>query len=171
MSRNFLHLIRCGFAPPPVESDADLLRRFIDHRDESAFATIMDRHGPMVWAVCRNTLPNRADAEDVFQATFFALSRGAKAVRHPERLAAWLHGAAVRVAGGVKRVHARRVRYERAAARTEADSPVADAAWGELLLAAHEEVAAMSPALRAAFILCDIEGWSSGRRRPGSGCG
>ena len=42
--------------------DADLLRRFIDGRDELAFAAIVRRHGPLVWGICRNRLPSEAVA-------------------------------------------------------------------------------------------------------------
>src|SRR5207248_2253607 len=54
-------------------ADAELVRRFARTRDEPAFAELLRRHGPMVWAVCRHLLSNDADAEDAFQATFLAL--------------------------------------------------------------------------------------------------
>jgi len=37
-------------------SDKDLLQRFAMHRDESAFAALFHRHGPMVHGVCRRVL-------------------------------------------------------------------------------------------------------------------
>ena len=33
--------------------DADLLDRFVRHRDERAFEELVRRHGALVWAVCR----------------------------------------------------------------------------------------------------------------------
>src|SRR5437870_2244884 len=39
--------------PPP--SDEQLLERFI-RRDQAAFAVLLERHGPMVWTVCRRLL-------------------------------------------------------------------------------------------------------------------
>jgi len=97
--------------------DAELLARSRD--DHTAFAELVARHGPMVWGVCRHLL-SEADAEDAFQATFVALLRSA--VRDGAVLAAWLHGAAVRVSLAARREPGRRRVRERAGGwRTPAD--------------------------------------------------
>ena len=58
-------------------SDRELLLRFAAEHDEDAFAALMQRHGPMVWRVCRRLLHDSHAAEDVFQATFLVLARKA----------------------------------------------------------------------------------------------
>src|SRR4051812_45008024 len=58
-------------------SDADLLARFRDTRDEAAFELLLYRHGPMVWTACCRLVRDRHAAEDAFQATFLALARRA----------------------------------------------------------------------------------------------
>lgn len=78
-----------------------LLARFLAGRGEvaeSAFATIVERHGPMVLRVCRILLGDAHEAEDAAQATFLALARRAGSLRNPERLANWLYGVAHRTA-------------------------------------------------------------------------
>src|SRR6516165_11765966 len=77
--------------------DAVLLDRYIRQRDEGAFAALVERHGPMVFGLCRRALPRVQDAEDAFQATFLVLARRAPVVR-PETLVPWLYGVARRVA-------------------------------------------------------------------------
>src|SRR5437660_285773 len=80
-----------------VVSDAELLKRFALRHDESAFAALVTRHGPMVFRVCRRVLQEDHGAEDAFQAAFLVLARKAQDIRSADRLAAWLYGVAYRV--------------------------------------------------------------------------
>jgi RNA polymerase sigma factor (sigma-70 family) len=158
MNRHLLQIVLRQTDVLTADADPHLLRRYVASRDEAAFAALVKRHGPMVWAVCRQSVPNHADAEDAFQATFLALAQSAKGIRTPERLAGWLHAAAVRIAAKAKRSFTRRVRHEHTSARPESDSPVSAAAWGDLQAAVHAEVSGLPPSLRAVFVLCDLEG-------------
>src|SRR5215468_8855333 len=114
------HLHRLSSDPDEV-SDAALLDRFLRGGDESAFATLVCRHGPMVLGLCRRLLGNGHDADDAFQDTFLTLARSAPAVRHPEALACWLHGVALRLARKARTAAERRRRREARAARGEPD--------------------------------------------------
>ena len=74
--RSVIEHIRRAVTP---EGDGELLGRFVERRDEAALAALVDRHGPMVWGVCRRLLSHH-DAEDAFQATFIVLVRKAASV-------------------------------------------------------------------------------------------
>ena len=63
------------------QTDGQLLRRYVDQRDETAFAVLVRRHGSMVLAVCRRMLRHAEDAEDAFQATFVVLARAGFTLR------------------------------------------------------------------------------------------
>jgi RNA polymerase sigma factor (sigma-70 family) len=78
--------------------DAELLDRFARYGDQPAFEVLLQRHGPMVFGVCRRLLLNRADAEDAFQASFLVLVRKARTLNRSDRLGPWLYGVAYRVA-------------------------------------------------------------------------
>jgi DNA-directed RNA polymerase specialized sigma24 family protein len=71
-------------------SDAQLLGRFLDGRDEAAFAALVERHGPLVLATCRAVVRDRDDAEDAFQATFLLLARKGLSLRDRAALGGWL---------------------------------------------------------------------------------
>src|ERR1700712_4221607 len=75
-------------------TDGQLLGRFVEHRDEDAFAALVRRHGPMVWGVCRRVLASDPDAEDAFQATFLVLVRKSACVMPREMVGNWLYGVA-----------------------------------------------------------------------------
>ena len=61
-------------------TDGQLLGCYVEHRNETAFAALVRRHGPMVWRVCRRVLTHHQDAEDAFQATFLVLVRRAGSI-------------------------------------------------------------------------------------------
>ena len=89
MGRSLLHIVlRHADALGAGEGtpDAELVARFARTKDEAAFAELVRRHGPMVWSVCRHLLPDEADAEDAFQATFLALVRSAGRIRCARRV-------------------------------------------------------------------------------------
>jgi RNA polymerase sigma factor (sigma-70 family) len=140
--------------------DAELLRRFARAADHAAFEELVRRHGPLVWAVCRQALPDHADAEDAFQAVFLALVRSADRIRDGRALPAWLHGVALRAAARVRRQGARVRAREHRAARPEADGSVPASAWDALVAVVHEEVQRLPDAERTAFVLCELQGVS-----------
>ena len=80
------------------QSDAALLREFVSQKSEDAFAAILQRHGPLVLAVCRRSLRDNTDAEDAFQATFLILAQKANAIGKRESVSSWLYKVAYRVA-------------------------------------------------------------------------
>src|SRR5262249_58407768 len=81
-----------------MDSDRDLLRRFNEDGDQSAFAAIVQRHTALVFGVCRRALAQQEDAEDACQATFLILARKAKSIRWQPSIANWLHTTARPVA-------------------------------------------------------------------------
>src|SRR5581483_9683476 len=83
-------------------SDADLLQRFAAHRDEAAFAALVERFGPMVLGVCGRVVGDVHAAEDAFQATFLVLARKAPSLVRQELVGNWLWGVAYRTARRVK---------------------------------------------------------------------
>ena len=98
------------------QSDVRLLDQFsTGHREaaEAAFATLVERHGPMVLRVCRGVLGDSHDVHDAFQATFLVLVRKAGSLWVRDSLGPWLHGVALRVANKAKVAAARRKAHER----------------------------------------------------------
>src|SRR3982751_4871863 len=88
------HLCRAGLLRDGAGlSDGQLLGRFLERREEAALAALVQRHGPMVWGVCRRLLSHH-DAEDAFQATFLVLVRKAASVYPRAKVGHWLYGVA-----------------------------------------------------------------------------
>jgi RNA polymerase sigma factor (sigma-70 family) len=137
--------------------DADLLARFAQGGDESAFRVLVWRHGPLVWRTCRHLLGDTPDAEDAFQAAFLALAR--KAGRFPvESLAGWLHRVAWQAALDARAAARRRRGLEqrlRAAAKPDAAE---DVGRGELYSVLDEELTGLPERLRVPLVLRYLEG-------------
>jgi RNA polymerase sigma factor (sigma-70 family) len=140
--------------------DRVLLERFHAGRGDadssSAFAALVERHGPMVLGVCRDVLHNLHDAEDAAQATFLILARSGASIRRADSLASWLFGVALRVAARSKAEAARRRAIECRGggmkARSEGSGPAA------FLPELHEELNRLPERYRAPMVLCHLEG-------------
>jgi RNA polymerase sigma factor (sigma-70 family) len=138
-------------------TDGQLLARFLDGREEAAFAALVGRHGPMVLGVCCRVLRHAQDAEDAFQAAFLLLARKAASVARREALGGWLYRVAYRAALAARARAARRRERERQVEpmpQPEVAPPQADD-WRPLL---DRELDALPERHRAALVLCDLEG-------------
>src|SRR6266700_1024977 len=132
-------------------NDRELVQRFLAE-DEAAFTVLVERHGPMVLALCRRVLRQRDDAEDACQATFLVLARKAAALRKQGSLSSWLHGVAYRICVNLKRQEARRRRREQTALRPAAQESDGDITWRELRGVLDEELQRLPERYRAPLI-------------------
>jgi RNA polymerase sigma factor (sigma-70 family) len=137
--------------------DAELLSRFVQAHDEAAFESLVRRHGPMVWSICRRFLAATQDAEDAFQATFLVFVRKSGSIRAGALLSNWLYGVAYRTANRARANGARRGALEKQGLNVEPcaspQEPGAD--WSPLL---HEELFRLPDKYRQAIVLCYLQG-------------
>jgi RNA polymerase sigma factor (sigma-70 family) len=159
MDRLLGHLRRVAAAPQPP-SDGELLSCFIERREESAFAALLRRHGPMVLGVCRRVLRDVHDAEDAFQATFLVLVRKAASVRPREAVGNWLYGVAYRTALEARAKIARRHAREKPMDDLPQAEAKPQAGWHELLPLLDQELHRLPDKYRLAVVLCDVQGRS-----------
>jgi RNA polymerase sigma factor (sigma-70 family) len=153
------HLRRVAGAPGEcAASDRQLLERFALGREEAAFAALVQRHGPLVWGVCRRLLGNQHDAEDAFQAAFLVLARKAGSIAWRASVANWLYGVAYRVASRARAERQRRRAHERQAAWAAQTESPPTGAWQELRQVLDEELRCLPDKYRAPMVLCYLEG-------------
>ena len=141
-----------------VPTDTDLLRRFATDRDETAFALLVERHGPLVLSVCRRVLGSLPDAEDAFQATFMVLARKAASIRDPGLLGNWLYGVASRIARKARVGLSKRQMHEKQVHLLPALQAPASSDTDDLCPVLDEELSRLPEKYRAALVLCYLEG-------------
>jgi RNA polymerase sigma factor (sigma-70 family) len=131
-----------------------------EEASEAAFATLVERHGPMVLRVCRHVLADGHLAEDAFQVTFLLLARRVRSIHDPDALAGWLHRVARRVALRARAgIHVRSDReglQSADVAAVAADRLERD----ELCAIVHEEIDRLVDVQRLPILLCALEGLS-----------
>lgn len=147
-----------GAFEPGATTDEQLLARFADRHEETAFEGLLQRYGPMVLGVCRRLLPNPCDAEDAFQATFLVLARKAGSLRQRELVGPWLHGVALRVARKARANLARQHAHEKPASVMPSAEPAYEMAWQELSPLLDEMLAQLPRKYRLPLMLCCLQG-------------
>jgi RNA polymerase sigma factor (sigma-70 family) len=142
-----------GKAQTATLTDRQLLDRFLAASEETAFAELVRRHGPMVLATCRRVLHHQQDAEDAFQAAFLVLARKADSVRHAESVAGWLYQVAFRLALRARGKAARHMEP-----LTAMHEPTAPDRRDDLQAALDDALEQLPDHYRAAVVLCYLEG-------------
>ncbi len=170
-----LHYLRRLSGGPAGESDLDdaqLVRRFLAQRDETAFTAIVQRYGAMVWGLCVRRLGETPEAEDAFQATFLVLVRKAPSLHGPQLLGPWLYGVAYRTALKVRgrraRLAARETRLPEQVATSSGEQT--EAIWRDLRPVIDEEVNRLPEKYRQPVLLCYLLGLSSEEAAERLGC-
>jgi RNA polymerase sigma-70 factor (ECF subfamily) len=157
-------------APGEELSDGALLERFVGRRDEGAFASLLERHGPMVLGVCRRVLGDSHDAEDAFQATFLVLARKAASIQKQTSVGSWLYGVPQRISCKARAQTAARRERERRVASMPGQEPIDELTWQELRGILDEEVGRLPEKYRAPVVLCHLEGKSYAQAARDLGC-
>ncbi len=165
----YLRRLHGGKAADAALDDMQLLSRFLTSRDESAFTTLVQRYGAMVWGLCVRLLGQTPEAEDAFQATFLVLVRKASSLHGPESLSPWLYGVAYRTSLKLRGQRAQRAARE--APLTEQiveDRP--ESIWSDLRPILDEEISRLPTKYRLPVLLCYLQGLSSEEAAQRLGC-
>ena len=123
----------------------------------AAFERLYKEHGDRMKSIAMNLLRNSADAEDAVQEAFLKVYRGASDFRGGSSLSTWIYRILVNTCYDLLRKGRR---------RPEGPLPVeiafaADAATDHpLRLSLEVAVGRLAPRERAAFLLCEVEGFS-----------
>lgn len=140
----------------PEPTDRQLLLRFASDRDQSAFARLVRRHGPMVLGAARRMAGE--DAEDVAQAVFILLAQKAQRLDHLPSVSGWLYRATRYCAANARKVRARRERHLRAHGQQVMQNQSAHAPAGEISHLLDAGLAKLCEHERQAVLLRHIEG-------------
>jgi RNA polymerase sigma factor (sigma-70 family) len=146
MARNLVQLQRLIAAET---TDAELLHRFVESRDELAFAELLQRHLPHVYRICRRQL-DATTADDAVQATFIVFACRAHRIQKSSSLGSWLIGVADRVSRQMRRRQRTTVALPDVPAVASSDSFEAR----ELASVLDEEVAKLPDHLRDVMVEC-----------------
>ncbi|QVL34267.1 sigma-70 family RNA polymerase sigma factor [Telmatocola sphagniphila] len=150
-------------------TDAKLLGRFVEEADATAFEEIVRRYGPMVMGVARRARLQNQDQEDVFQATFWLLSRDGRKIRERDRLAGWLYQVARRMSKKCIRSYNNNLLEAVADPRTEND-PAISAGWREFADVLDAEILRLPTELRSPLVICLLEGATQEQAAQRLGC-
>ena len=159
-ARRILGCLRQAIPPGGGLTDGQLLGRYLAHRDDAAFASLVRRHGPMVLGVCRRVLRHAQDAEDAFQAAFLILARKATSVGDREAVAGWLYRVAYHAAVEARASRLRRQSKERQVEDMPHPLVLPEEDHNEMLAILDRELARLPERHRLPLVLCELEGRS-----------
>lgn len=136
-------------------ADTVLVCRFVDARDDAAFAELVRRHIDLVYCAALRRVGDAHLAEDIAQAVFTTLATKAGGLRRHHTLVGWLHTTTRFTASEVLRAERRRRAREQEAV-TMYDLPTDpgdDAAWEKMRPVIDEALGELNERDREAVLL------------------
>jgi RNA polymerase sigma factor (sigma-70 family) len=140
-------------------NDWQLLARYRNDGSQAAFTILVERHLPMVYAVCRRDLGDATLAEDAAQVAFMVLARKARALRPTGSLASWLFATARLAARDLRKQEARRRLREEHMRQSMTAAEGLDP-WSEMEPVIDDALARLSADERTVILLRYFEGHS-----------
>ena len=143
--------------------DAELLQRYVENRDEGAFAELVRQHLGLVYAAALRRTGGRAHlAEEVAQKVFTDLARKAPSLRHHPALSGWLYRSTRYAAIDAIRAEQRRQKLKETLATMSEDDPVenSEAEWERLRPVLDEAMDELKEGDREAMVLRYFEALS-----------
>ena len=140
--------------------DRDLLREYVAHRSEAAFAGLVNRYVNLVYSTAVRMVNDGAMAQDVAQAVFIKLAQKADTIRTGDALPGWLYRTThSQAANTIRAEQARRRRETEAMNQAELNSEPA-LAWSAIASDLDEAMRSLSDAEQNAVVLRFFEGQS-----------
>jgi RNA polymerase sigma factor (sigma-70 family) len=139
-----------------MPADSDLLRRYAQYRDDTAFRELVARHLPLVYgAALRRCRGNTHVAQEIAQAVFIDLARKASGLTQHPTLTGWLHRSTRYAAATLLRTERRRQHYETEALSMQEHTSPADASpdWDTLRPLIDDALDRLSTADREILLL------------------
>jgi RNA polymerase sigma factor (sigma-70 family) len=159
MSKVIQHLRSAWLLPEGADlTDGHLLECFVSRQETAALETLVRRHAPMVWGVCRRILSNHHDAENALQATFLVLVRKAGSVTPKEMVGNWLYGVARQTALKARATVAKLRTRERQVVDMPDPAIKEQDLSRDLQTLLDQELSRLPDKYRVAIVLCDLEG-------------
>lgn len=109
--------------------DSELLRDYVQHQSERAFAELVRRYLDLVYSTAIRMVREATLAEDVSQAVFVQLARKASTIRNAKALPGWLYRVTHCQAANAVRAECTRRQYETDAMQLTPSNDEPSAAW------------------------------------------
>jgi RNA polymerase sigma factor (sigma-70 family) len=135
-------------------TDSQLLRDYVQHRSEAAFAELVRRHVDLVYSAALRMVRDAHLAEDVTQSAFVALAQNARQLAVRPVLSGWLHYTARNLASKAVRTDVRRrAREQEAAVMNELLATAPDHDWKQIAPQLDDALSELSEPDRDALLL------------------